>query len=196
MHPLHLPFLLQTHNAKGTCTWACPVSALPTKSTFGGPWSVQARRTQPSRSTSAGMWNVDGHARMELSGNATTSTFVCVCVCVCLFVCVCGGGQGRRAPCLAMRAPTPRNMVLPPESTTLANRSFWMPTSHLMMACGKQFWWEVASFLYSKTLHCTAHSLYWNSFMKAAATWKAPSWMWMPGASLPTREGWKSCPRR
>merc|ERR1712032_444895 len=35
---------------------------------------------------------------------------------------------------LVMRSPIPGNMVVPPERTTLAYRSFLMSTSHFMMA--------------------------------------------------------------
>merc|ERR1711927_59553 len=53
-----------------------------------------------------------------------------------------------------MRSPMPWNMVVPPDSTTLAYRSLRMSTSHFMMD------WKVVS--------------------------------WMPEASLPMKEGWKS----
>merc|ERR1719155_297744 len=93
-------------------------------------------------------WKVLNEERMEppihteylRSGGATTLIFIV---------------DGARAvSSLVIRSPMPANIVVPPERTTFAYRSFRISTSHFMMD------WNVVS--------------------------------WIPLASLPMKDGWKS----
>merc|ERR1719482_1040625 len=84
-------------------------------------------------------WKVERDERMEppihtlylRSGGATTLIFMV---------------EGARAvSSLVMRSPMPGNMVVPPERTTLAYRSFRMSTSHFMMDWKVVSWMPLAS---------------------------------------------------
>merc|ERR1719172_155396 len=85
-------------------------------------------------------WNVESDERMEppiqteyfRSGGATTLIFIV---------------DGARAvSSLVMRSPMPWNIVVPPESTTLAYRSLRISTSHFMIDWNVVSWIPLASF--------------------------------------------------
>merc|ERR1711957_762221 len=72
------------------------------------------------------------HTEYFLSGGATTLIFIV---------------DGAKAVnSLVMRSPIPRNIVVPPDSTMFAYRSFRMSTSHFMMDWKVVSWMPLASF--------------------------------------------------
>merc|ERR1712223_2323081 len=84
-------------------------------------------------------WNVLNEERMDppiqteylRSGGATTLIFIV---------------DGANAvSSLVMRSPMPANIVVPPDKTTLAYKSFRMSTSHFMMLWNVVSWMPLAS---------------------------------------------------